>query len=56
MIPTSIDDGTERSTCPRCGKESMVRKGSGPSGYYLVCTLCGLRRCPFPPDTGKGVV
>jgi uncharacterized protein (DUF983 family) len=42
--------------CPRCGKNTLIRKELENGRYVIVCTSCGLMRGELPPDEKKGVV
>lgn len=42
--------------CPGCLNNTLIKKDLPDGRYVLVCTKCGLRRGPFKPDKGKGVV
>jgi len=43
-------------TCPRCGKEGLVRKQIDNEHYTIECKYCGLKRGILKPDSKKGVV
>jgi len=39
--------------CPRCGKQTMVKKEIEPGKYQLVCMECGFKHSMLPDDDKK---